>query len=149
MRSTQAHPRVSTDQKCFNQTHLCVTSLRQREKTRKQKTSSTLVACSGQGRLCTWCQAGSQLDAVFGTVSTPRSATTQMRLGSLGCMDKQISRVHRSSLSRSFEEQFKTSSPGTSRNAQAVLWVAQQRPSGSLSRSRQKKKSANCALLWI
>ena len=72
------------DQKCFNQTHLCVSSPSQREKTRKQKMSSTLVACGGQARLCTWCQAGSQLDAVFGTASTRRSATTQMRPDSLG-----------------------------------------------------------------
>ena len=57
------------------------------------------------------CQPGSQLDAVFGTASTRRSATTQMRPDSLGCMGKLISRVHRWSLSRRFEEQFKKSSP--------------------------------------
>ena len=88
------------DRQCFNQTHLCVCSPSQREKTRKQKTSSMLVACGGQAGLCTWFQVGNQLDAGYGTASTLRSATTQMRPNSRVCMGKQISRVHPQSLSK-------------------------------------------------
>ena len=72
------------NRKCFNQTHLCVCTPSQREKTRKQKTSSILVACGCQARLCTGFQVGNQLDVGYGTASTRRSATTQMRPNSLG-----------------------------------------------------------------
>ena len=65
------------------------------------------MACGGQARLCTWFQAGNQLDACCGTASTLRSATTQMRPNSRVCMGKQISKVHRWSLSKRFEVQFR------------------------------------------
>ena len=70
MCSTQAHPKGQHGSKVLQSNASVCQQPKSKREDRKQKTISTLVACGGQARLCAWCQAGSQLDAGYGTAST-------------------------------------------------------------------------------